>query len=84
MILKYICYSPDDGKFYLLDPDHEIIEGPHETLKDLEGIIGIEGDDQSDQKYESLTNQPRYLRDRFILFPKPKVNIDFAKNFFVI
>lgn len=78
---EYICYSPDEGKFYLLDPDHQIVDGPHNTLKDLEKSIGMEDiNEYSDQKYESLTSQPRYLKDRFILFSKPKVNIDFAKN----
>lgn len=32
------------------------------------------------QKFESLTNQPRYLKDKFIIFPRSKVHIDFARK----
>lgn len=79
--IEYVCYSPDDNKFYLLDPDYEIIEGPHNSLEDLNRSIGVEEEsNNSDQKFESLTNQPRYLKDKFIIFPRPGVHIEFARK----
>lgn len=32
------------------------------------------------QSFESLTNQPRYLRDKFIIFTRPKINIDLVRG----
>jgi len=40
--IEYIAYGVDDKCFYLLDPDFEIIEGPHRKIEDLYEIIGVE------------------------------------------
>jgi hypothetical protein len=40
--IEFVAYGVDDGKFYLLDPDYEIIEGPHNSIEDLYYEIGIE------------------------------------------
>jgi hypothetical protein len=40
--IEYPAYGIDDKKFYLLDSDYEVIEGPYDTIEDLYINIGIE------------------------------------------
>ena len=40
--VEFIAYGVDDKKFYLLDPDYDIIEGPYDTIEELYNEIGIE------------------------------------------
>ena len=40
--VEFTAYGVDDKKFYLLDPDYDVIEGPYDTIKELYNEIGIE------------------------------------------
>lgn len=40
--IEFTAYGVDDKKFYLLDPDYEVIEGPYDTIKELYDEIGID------------------------------------------
>lgn len=53
--VEYIVYCLEDKKFYLLDPDYSVSEGPFDSLEDLGDEVGI-GLDEIPEDWERHIN----------------------------